>query len=164
MLENADALFERGGDARDRLVELLSSLCSKGQRERLKLLVTSEHRLLLETHERFRDGSEVEAKIEPLKPVDASKFLIDKLPRNFTRSELGLQPKVPLTNEVIRNAVQNHPKLLDVIKEGHPGTLVRDIVRGFRARVVEKGGGGRVVCLAFFGVVGLYAACTSFWM
>eukprot|EP00903_Cladosiphon_okamuranus_P015149 g14007.t2 len=125
VLENADALLERGGDARDRLVELLASLCAMGGGERLKLLVTSEHRLLPETHERFRDGSEVEAKVQPLTPVDASKFLRDKLPRNPTKGELRLPIDCPLTDEMIISAVKDHPELRDIINEGHPGTLQR---------------------------------------
>lgn len=143
VLENADSLLERGGDARDRLVVLLNALCSMGERERLKLLVTSEQRLLLGTQERFRDGSEVEAKVLPLKPEDASKFLIDQLPRNFTKTELGLQRFVPLTSEVIRDAVQKHPDLKDVIMEGHPGTLVR-VRRGLVVAVDGKRWGGGV--------------------
>ena len=127
VLENADALLERGGDARDRLVEVLASLCSKGDEKRLKLLVTSEQRLLPETHERFRDGSEVEAKVEPLEPGDATEFLIDELPRKFTKNELRLPKRVPLTKEIVNDAVQKHPELMDVIKEGHPGTLVRGV-------------------------------------
>lgn len=141
MLENADALLERGGDARDRLVELLASLCSMGEGERLKLLVTSEQRLMPETHERLRDGAEVEAKVEPLQPVDASQFLIEKLPRSFTRSELGLPRFVPLTNKDIQDAVQYHPELMAVIREGHPGTLVR-LRGGLDVRGTGRGGGG----------------------
>eukprot|EP00752_Nemacystus_decipiens_P002487 g2338.t2 len=125
VLENADALLERSGDARDRLVELLASLCAMGDGERLKLLVTSEQRLLTETHERFRDGSEVEAKIEPLKPSEACQFLREQMPGSFKRSELGFSSRVPLTDEMIDAAVQNHPDLMDVIREGHPGTLQR---------------------------------------
>lgn len=56
VLEDADSLFEGGGDARDRLIILLSNLCSMG--EHLKLLVTSEQSLLRETNARFRHGSE----------------------------------------------------------------------------------------------------------
>lgn len=56
MLEDVDSLFEAGGDARDRVLKLLSNLCSKG--EHLKLLVTSEQSLQRDTNERFRHGSE----------------------------------------------------------------------------------------------------------
>lgn len=103
MLENADALFEKGKDARGRLVELLGSLCSMGEGKLLKMLVTSGQRLLPETHEWFRDGLEVEVNVGPLTPVDASNFFM----------------------EVIRDAVQNHPNFKNAIMEGHPGTLVR---------------------------------------
>lgn len=56
VLEDVDSLFEGGGDARDRLITLLSDLCSMG--EHLKLMVTSEQSLLRDTNARFRHGSE----------------------------------------------------------------------------------------------------------
>ena len=126
VLDNADSLFETGGEARDRVVELLSYLCSTGGH--LKLLVTSEHELLRDTKQRFRgDGSEVVVKVEPLKDADAATFLNENLPQPFKKTWLGLNPRAPCTPADIASAIQNHPVLKEVLGEaqGHPGTLVR---------------------------------------
>lgn len=130
VLENADARLGRGGDAWDRLVDHLDYLCSMGEGERLKLLVTSEQELLPGAQGSFRNSSEVEAKVEPLKPWDASLLMMDNLPRHFNRSEVGLPNSVPLTKENIIYAVQNHPHFMDVIRQGYPGALVRESERG----------------------------------
>lgn len=129
VLENVDSLFEGGGDARDRLVKLLSDLCSRGDNESLlKLLVTSEQPLQHDTKERFRSGSEMVAKVEPLSRTDSSRFLIENIPRPFSKAALGLQPYTPCSNADILEAVQAHPVLKEVLAEaeGHPGTLVRE--------------------------------------
>lgn len=64
VLEDVDSLFEGGGDARDRLVLLLSNLYSMGKH--LKLLATSEQSLLRETNQRFRDGC-VRVRVNPFR-------------------------------------------------------------------------------------------------
>lgn len=125
MLENADSLLERGEDSRDRLVTLLSNLCSVGGRRHLKLLVTSERRLQPGTDARFRSGAEVEAKVERLKFPDDAKLLVENLPRKLTKRDLGLQSCVSAAG--LLEAVQEHAVLKEVLRRagGHPGTLVR---------------------------------------
>ncbi|CAM9791684.1 unnamed protein product [Ectocarpus fasciculatus] len=125
VLDNVDSLLEGGGDAQDPLVQLLCSLCSMGGGGRLKLLATSEHKLL-SGNECFRGGTEVEARIEPLETRHASELLMDNLPRNFELKELGLKSGGLSLADVL-SAVQNHPVLKEVLEiaEGHPGTLVR---------------------------------------
>lgn len=57
VLDSVDALFEgKGSEACDRLVEFLDTLCSCS--EHLRMLLTSEQSLLLETNKRFRNGTE----------------------------------------------------------------------------------------------------------
>lgn len=132
MLENADSLFEGagGGDAQDRLVKLLSNLCSRGgdgdNESLLKLLVTSEQPLQHDTRARFRSGSEMVAKVEPLSRKDSCKFLIENIPRPFSKAELGLPAYTPCSTADIVKAMQEHPVLKEVLEgaEGHPGTLV----------------------------------------
>ncbi|CAM9759163.1 unnamed protein product [Ectocarpus sp. 6 AP-2014] len=121
VLEDVDSLFEAGGDARDRVLKLLSNLCSKG--EHLKLLVTSEQSLQRDTNERFRHGSERVAKVKPLKDRDAAQLLMDKVPTRFTKKELRLSLSHRCTREDILKALEAHPVLKAA--EGHPGTLLR---------------------------------------
>ena len=131
MLDNADFLFEWGGDARNHLVELLDSLCST--EKHLKLLITSEHKLLRDTSKRFSgDGSEVVVRVKPLKDADAANFLNENLPRHFTKTELQIPTGVPCTPKTITYAIQNHPTLREVLTsaQGHPGTLVRGFCDG----------------------------------
>ncbi|CAN0110971.1 unnamed protein product [Ectocarpus sp. 4 AP-2014] len=125
VLDNVDSLLERGGDAPDRLVNLLQDLCSMGGRGHLKLLATSEHKLL-SGNEGFRGGTEMVATVEPLKPLHASELLIDNSPRDLQPEELGLRSG-GLSKAHFVDAVQNHPVLKEVLKivGGHPGTLVR---------------------------------------
>ncbi|CAN0342051.1 unnamed protein product, partial [Ectocarpus fasciculatus] len=120
VLEDVDSLFEGGGDARDRVLKLLSNLCSKS--EHLKLLVTSEQSLQRDTNERFRHGSERVAKVKPLKDRDAAQLLMDKVPTRFTKKELRLSTHC-CTREDILKALEAHPVLKAA--EGHPGTLLR---------------------------------------
>ncbi|CAM9777047.1 unnamed protein product, partial [Hapterophycus canaliculatus] len=124
VLENADSLLERGGNARDRLVTLLSDLCSAGGGRHLKLLVTSERRLQPGTDARFRSGSEVESKVQPLRRVDAAKLLVENLPRKLTTKDLNLLPSQAKGN--LLQAVQEHAFLKEVLDraEGHPGILL----------------------------------------
>ncbi len=150
VLEDADALFKRGRDSRDRLVELLGYLCSRGGH--LKLLVTSGQELLRDTHQRFNgDGSEVVVNIEPLRDADAAKFLNEKLPRPFSKTWLGLHPRAPCTPEDITNAIQNHSVLKEVLKEaqGHPGTLVRGAVTAVEREEDSAGLGSGHACSFF---------------
>ncbi|CBJ30253.1 SH2 domain containing protein [Ectocarpus siliculosus] len=125
VLDNVDSLLERDGDAQDRLVQLLCNLCSIGDGGHLKLLATSEHKLL-SGHERFRGGTETVARVEPLETRHASELLMDNLPRNLELTELGLESGGLSLADVL-TAVQNHPVLKEVLEiaEGHPGTLVR---------------------------------------
>jgi len=110
-------------------VELLRYLCSSTEEGlKLKLLVTSEQKLLRGTKQRFRrERSEVVVKVKPLNDADAAKFLDEKLPRPLSKRWLGIQDLVPCTNEHITNAIQDHPTLKELLRvaEGHPGTLVR---------------------------------------
>ncbi|CAN0222368.1 unnamed protein product, partial [Scytosiphon promiscuus] len=124
VLENVDSLFERGDDAQDRLVTLLSNLCSVGGGRHLKLLVTSEQRLQPGTDARFRSGPEVEAKVEPLRRRDAAKLLVENLPRTLTKTDLGLQTCV--TRDGLLQVVQEHAVLKEILDraDGHPGTLL----------------------------------------
>ncbi|CAM9674291.1 unnamed protein product [Ectocarpus sp. 4 AP-2014] len=121
VLEDVDSLFEAGGDARDRVLKLLSNLCSKG--EHLKLLVTSEQSLQRDTNERFRHGTERVAKVKPLKDRDAAQLLMNKVPTSFKKKELGLSLSHRCTREDILKALEAHPVLKAA--EGHPGTLLR---------------------------------------
>ncbi|CAN0532236.1 unnamed protein product, partial [Ectocarpus sp. 12 AP-2014] len=125
VLDNVDSLLERDGDAQDRLVQLLCNLCSMGDGGHLKLLATSEHKLL-SGNEYFRGGTEMVARVEPLETRHASELLMDNLPRNLELRELGLQSGGLSLSDVL-SAVQNHPVLKEVLEiaEGHPGTLVR---------------------------------------
>ncbi|CAN0233456.1 unnamed protein product, partial [Ectocarpus fasciculatus] len=125
VLDNVHSLLERGGDAQERLVELLSSLCSRGGGGHLKLLATSEHKLL-SGNECFHGGTEMVVKVERLETRHASELLMDNLPRDFQPKELGLKSGgLSLTDVLI--AMENHPVLKEVLEiaEGHPGTLVR---------------------------------------
>lgn len=65
VLDSVDALFEdKGSEVCDRLVEFHDTLCTcSGQ---LRMLLTSEQSLLLETSKRFRNGTE---KVGDLKTV-----------------------------------------------------------------------------------------------
>ncbi|CAM9707476.1 unnamed protein product, partial [Ectocarpus sp. 12 AP-2014] len=125
VLDSVDSLLERDGDAQDRLVQLLCNLCSLGDGGHLKLLATSEHKLL-SGNEYFRGGTEMVARVEPLETRHASELLMDNLPRNLELRELGLQSGALSLADVL-SAVQNHPVLKEVLEiaEGHPGTLVR---------------------------------------
>ncbi|CAB1101248.1 unnamed protein product [Ectocarpus sp. CCAP 1310/34] len=126
VLDSVDSLLERDGDAQDRLVQFLCNLCSMGDGGHLKLLATSEHKLL-SGNEFFRGGTEMVARVEPLETRHASELLMDNLPRNLKLRELGLQSGGLSLADVL-SAVQNHPVLKEVLEiaEGHPGTLVRD--------------------------------------
>ncbi|CAM9719867.1 unnamed protein product [Scytosiphon promiscuus] len=119
VLEKVDTLFESGGDAKDRVLKLLSNLCSMGGH--LKLLVTSEQALQRDTYERFRHGSEKVARVKPLRPRDAAQLLVDNVPTRFTKKELGLPPDC--TRDEILFKLQEHPVLQAA--GGHPGTLLR---------------------------------------
>eukprot|EP00752_Nemacystus_decipiens_P002493 g2344.t1 len=119
VLEDVDSLFEGGGDARDRLIIQLNSLCSMG--EHLKLLVTSEQSLLRDTNQRFRHGAEKVAKVKKLRRRDAAELLVDKVPTRFTKAELGLRSNC--TRDDILDVLMAHPVL--EAADGHPGTLLR---------------------------------------
>ncbi|CAB1107063.1 unnamed protein product [Ectocarpus sp. CCAP 1310/34] len=125
VLDNVDSLFERDEDAQDRLVHLLSDLCSMGGGGHLKLLATSEYKLL-RGNGYFRGGSEMVATVKPLKMQHASELLMDNSPRDLQPEELGLQSGGFSKADVV-SAVENHPVLKEVLKiaGGHPGTLVR---------------------------------------
>lgn len=57
VLDSVDALFEdKGSEVCDRLVEFYNTLCTCGGQ--LRMLLTSEQSLLLETNKRFRNGTE----------------------------------------------------------------------------------------------------------
>ncbi|CAN0514706.1 unnamed protein product, partial [Ectocarpus sp. 8 AP-2014] len=125
VLDNVDSLLERDGDAQDRLVHLLCDLCSMGDGGHLKLLATSEHKLL-SGNEGFRGGTEMVATVEPLETRHASELLIDNSPRDLQPEELGLRSGGLSPTDVV-SAVQEHPVLKEVLEiaGGHPGTLVR---------------------------------------
>ncbi|CBJ30255.1 SH2 domain containing protein [Ectocarpus siliculosus] len=125
VLDNVDSLLERGGDAQDRLVHLLGDLCSMGGGGHLKLLATSEYKLL-SGNEVFHGGTERVAEVEPLETRHASELLIDNSPRDLQPEELGLQSG-GLSKAHVVSAAQNHPVLKEVLEiaGGHPGTLVR---------------------------------------
>ncbi|CAM9461294.1 unnamed protein product [Ectocarpus sp. 13 AM-2016] len=131
VLDNVDSLLERGGDAQDRqdaqdrLVHLLCDLCSMGGGGHLKLLATSEHKLL-SGNEGFHGGTEMVATVEPLKTRYASELLMDNSPRDLQPAELGLRSG-GLSKAHVVSAVQNHPVLKEVLEIAgcHPGTLVR---------------------------------------
>ncbi|CAN0387205.1 unnamed protein product, partial [Ectocarpus fasciculatus] len=118
-------LLERGGDAQERLVELLSNLCSRGGGGHLKLLATSEHKLL-SGNECFHGGTEMVVKVKPLETRHASHLLYGNFSLDTLPKELGLKGGgLSFTDVLI--AIENHSVLKEVlgIAEGHPGTLVR---------------------------------------